>query len=201
MRAWLTWAAVLSLIAWTGRDAAADKTKARIHYDRATAQYNLGEYQSALDEFQAAYKEFRDSVLLFNIAQCHRQLGNRQKAITVYKSFLRETEGRTQNAEEVRRIVARLEDEIAKAAENPKATNATPISPPVVLQTNPSPSLPAIATSSEIPNEPAKKKSRAWVWGVAAGSVVVVGLAVGLGVGLGLQPGTPNASFGTATVR
>ncbi len=207
--AWRILAVVVSLTIGFCDVALADKTQARIHYERATAHYNLGEYQAALDEFQAAYKEFRDPVLLFNIAQCHRQLGSRQKAITVYKSYLRETGDRVQNADEVKKVVARLEDEIAKdAAEKPKLTSSLPVTPPVVTSTDSTtaePTVVPVATtvspSPEIRVEPPKKKSRAWIWGVAAGSVVVVGVAIGLGVGLGLQPRTPDASFGTATVR
>ena len=112
--------ALLSLLVTTS--ALADKVAAREAYSRGVKQYNLGEYQYALDAFTTAYNEFPDPILLFNLAQCHRQLGSKQKAITLYRSFLRETNGATANGEEVRRIVAVLEQEIA----NEQATKRTP---------------------------------------------------------------------------
>jgi Tetratricopeptide repeat len=46
---------------------------------------------------------------LFNIAQCHRQLGNKQEAIKFYRSYLRKVPD-APNAEEVRKLIASLEE-------------------------------------------------------------------------------------------
>ena len=49
---------------------AEDKQKAREAYERATQDYDLGEYKEALDAFKEAYRNFEDPAFLFNIAQC-----------------------------------------------------------------------------------------------------------------------------------
>ena len=94
--------------------ATADNKKiAREAYQRATKQYNLGEYQRALEAFTEAYNAVPDPSLLFNLGQCQRQLGAKQKAVTLYKSYLREASS-PPNGDEVRRIIAGLEEAIEK---------------------------------------------------------------------------------------
>src|SRR4051794_18724921 len=66
-----------------------NKEKARALYRAATHHYDFGEYQQALDGFKEAYENYEDPAFLFNIAQCHRALGHKQEAITLYKSYLR----------------------------------------------------------------------------------------------------------------
>lgn len=53
------------------------------------------------------------------------------------------------------------------------------IGPTNTVNTNPN-------QQPDVKKQPEKKKTPAWVWGVVAGSVVVVGVALGLGLGLGL---------------
>jgi tetratricopeptide (TPR) repeat protein len=67
------------------------RAKARAIYESAIAHYNLGEIKEALDAFKLAYRMFPESVLLFNIAQCHRRLGQAPQAAEMYRAFLRET--------------------------------------------------------------------------------------------------------------
>jgi tetratricopeptide (TPR) repeat protein len=97
------------------------KTVAREAYQRGMRQYNLGEYQTALEAFTAAYNEVPDPALLFNLAQCHRQLGAKQKAVTLYRSYLRES-ANAPNQAEVHRLIAGLEEALAQE----KATSSAP---------------------------------------------------------------------------
>jgi len=78
--------------------AAQDAEEARRHFDRAETAYKLGRYTLAIREYEAAYKAMPDAAFLFNIAQAHRQqfyidrkAGNLQKALALYKTYLRET--------------------------------------------------------------------------------------------------------------
>jgi tetratricopeptide (TPR) repeat protein len=99
----------------------ADRAVAKVAYDRALKSYNLGEYQAALDDFTIAYKEFPDPRLLYNTAQCYRMLGtNKPKAVILYKSYLRET-GNPPNADEVRRLITLLEEDIKREQAPPPA--------------------------------------------------------------------------------
>ena len=101
--------------------AAADKESARTAYKLGIQHYNLAEYRDALDAFKEAYRQFEEPALLFNIGQCHRQLGDRQQAITFFRTYLREVP-EAENRDEVKRLMATLEQE--QAAE--RASRSTP---------------------------------------------------------------------------
>jgi tetratricopeptide (TPR) repeat protein len=53
------------------------------------ALYALGHFREALETFEKAYKLKPVQGLLFNIAQCHRQLKQFELAVTTYRSFIR----------------------------------------------------------------------------------------------------------------
>jgi tetratricopeptide (TPR) repeat protein len=65
-----------------------DPAAARAHYAKATRLYEVGEYQQALAEFKAAHLAKPDSAFLYNIAQCHRQMGDLGQAVVMYKRYL-----------------------------------------------------------------------------------------------------------------
>jgi tetratricopeptide (TPR) repeat protein len=88
---------------------------ARNYYQDALREYNLGHFSSALTAFEAAYKVSGDSVLLFNIAQCHRMLSQPREAILAYRAYLREMPN-APNREQVERLASSLEEGLEKAA-------------------------------------------------------------------------------------
>jgi tetratricopeptide (TPR) repeat protein len=92
---------------------AGDRAKARELFEEGTRRYNLGEYNAALGRFRAAYDEVADPTLLYNTAQCYRQLGDRGKAATLYRSYLREVPDAV-NAAEVRRLIVTLDAEVLR---------------------------------------------------------------------------------------
>ena len=68
-------------------DDAATRTAKR-HYERGEKLYALGKFADALDEFTKAYDAKTIPALLFNIAQCHRGMGDYDSAIFSYKKYL-----------------------------------------------------------------------------------------------------------------
>ncbi|PKN45161.1 MAG: hypothetical protein CVU59_09815, partial [Deltaproteobacteria bacterium HGW-Deltaproteobacteria-17] len=68
-----------------------NKEKARAHYEAAEKLYQKAEFRKALDDYLKVldYIE-RDSIpeMYFNIAQCHRQLAEVEKALFYYRLFL-----------------------------------------------------------------------------------------------------------------
>src|SRR4051812_6877782 len=62
---------------------------ARALYEKGQRQYDLGHFADALHLFESAYETKAAPALLFNIAQCHRQLGDLRNAAALYRSFLR----------------------------------------------------------------------------------------------------------------
>jgi tetratricopeptide (TPR) repeat protein len=110
-------AALLLVVAGPARadvaPARGDKTRARQLFEDGVKRYNLGEYQAALGRFRAAYEELPDPTLLYNTAQCYRQLGERARAGTLYRSYLRELPDAA-NADEVRRLIVALDAELLR---------------------------------------------------------------------------------------
>jgi tetratricopeptide (TPR) repeat protein len=62
--------------------------EARAHFDRAERAFNLRRFDEALAGYQAAYEALPLPAFLFNIAQCHRNLGNRDQAVFFYQRYL-----------------------------------------------------------------------------------------------------------------
>lgn len=116
-RRWATLVAVaglLGLVILSAEARAADEEEAKIHFDKAQTAYKLGKYAEAIREYEAAYRAMPDAAFLFNIAQSHRQqyrLDRRtkhlQKALTLYKSYLREMP-LAPNKETVQKIIEEL---------------------------------------------------------------------------------------------
>jgi tetratricopeptide (TPR) repeat protein len=90
--------ALLALLAATGRPAAAEPAAAaataaeldaaRSLFRRAEAEYVAGRHAEALALYRAAHAAVPEPKLLFNIAQCHRALGQYQQAIDVLRQYL-----------------------------------------------------------------------------------------------------------------
>jgi tetratricopeptide repeat protein len=117
------------------RPAAAGDEAAQAHYKKGRSLYNVSEYRAALDEFKQAYVEHEDAAFLYNIAQCHRQLGNYPEAITFYKRFLNESP-KAPNRKEIQRLIAELE---GKIGEPPPPPPPAPVASAPVAETPPPP--------------------------------------------------------------
>jgi hypothetical protein len=100
----------------SGSRALAEVPEAKSHYDRAIVQYNLGHFQDAIAEFEKAYEIDPAPVLLFNLAQAHRQAGNIERAIFFYKRFLASDPNSKKRADVEKRI-RELEELAQKQAE------------------------------------------------------------------------------------
>lgn len=130
---------------------------ATAHVRKATAAYNLGKYDDAAKEYEAAYEQTLDPNLLFNLGQTCRLAGNREKALTAYRSFIRSAPDSPQRplAESKIRELERQRSapppapapmpaaEPAAPAAVPAATPALPAAAPVVLPSTETPSLPS----------------------------------------------------------
>jgi tetratricopeptide (TPR) repeat protein len=180
--------------------AASDKALARQAYQEGTRYYNFGEFDKALESFKAAYLHLQDPALLYNIAQCHRQLGQKAEALQVYRSFLREAVNipEAQRAN-VRDVVNQLESSIAadrKAEEDRRAAEAAAAAQAQAQ------AQAAAAVAVEQPAPPPKKPlyKKWWLW-TAVGGVAVAGLAIGLGVGLSRTPSPPSAPTDYQTLK
>ena len=160
---------------------AVDKEAARRAYEEGRRRYDLNEFGAALDAFKRAYLSFEDPVFLFNIAQCHRQLGHKEDAVKFYRSYLRNVPD-APNADEVKAIAARLQAEVdAQREEDARAAAAaaTAASKPAAPEARPV-STAITATAPIEPRTPVYKKW--WLWTavgvVAAGAATAIALSI-----------------------
>src|SRR5207247_7000191 len=113
----LTMAVTVAPRTFAAPAAAADRTeteKAREHFKNGEALFKLERYKEALAEYEQGYLAKSDASFLYNIAQCHRLMGNKPAALRFYKRFLKEGT-RIPNREMVEQHIRDLEKAIASA--------------------------------------------------------------------------------------
>ncbi len=199
------------LLAGAGVARAADPTaeKARAHFQQGDTYFKLEKYANALQEFEQAYMAKQDPSFLYNIAQCHRLMGNRAEAIRFYKRYLADAPAAA-NRPVAEKHIRDLESALgaeeltgAHVAPGPGAPGGEPSGmpparpaqapPPVALEARPPPPSDAMLTSpppalSQSDDRPIYTKW--WFW-TAVGGVVVTGLIVALV--LNRDPSCPDA--------
>lgn len=142
----------------------ADRDKARAAYEEAVRRYDLNEFQTALEYFKKAYLEYEEPSFLFNIAQCHRQMGDKQQAILFYRSYVRKVPDAA-NADEVRHLIATLDSALQRekeAAPVPRPVLESPrVSPPKAVQ-EPNPTGAARVVRAAPPSARRQPLHRRW---------------------------------------
>jgi tetratricopeptide (TPR) repeat protein len=93
--------------------AAGDKKKAKEHFVKAESDYRLGRFKDALDEYSKAYEAAPLAGFLFNIGQCHRMLGNHERAIFFYRGYLRE-KPKARNRTMIEQLITSSQKEIER---------------------------------------------------------------------------------------
>lgn len=74
-------------------------TQAQKLGEEGAALYQTRDFRRALERFQQAYAIESDPNLLYNIARCYDQLGERESAIEKYEAFVRDPSGDPQGKE------------------------------------------------------------------------------------------------------
>lgn len=93
---------------------------AKKHFQKAELLYQQGEFKKALAQYKKAMTYKRHPALIFNIAQCYRQLGNNKMALFFYKLFLSELPNAS-NIKEVLLRIKEMEKKLAAAAKTERA--------------------------------------------------------------------------------
>ena len=81
---------------------------AKRHYERGQKLFALQKFDEALEQFQAAFDAKPIPDFLFNIGQCHRNLGDYEAAIFSFKRYLK-LDPDAENREQVEELIAQLE--------------------------------------------------------------------------------------------
>jgi len=145
-------AVALGLVA-SGRRASADARteKAREHYVQGDAYYKLDKYSEALHEYEQAYIAKPDPSFLYNIAQCHRLMGNKPEAVKYYRRYLRDAPV-APNRAIAEKHIRELEAALNHTAEPPPedASRSGSLTSPLML---PPPTGPATSPQMPAPSE------------------------------------------------
>ena len=118
---------LIALVGAGGRGvrAAAKPAEARAQAKAAVAQaqvdYQLGRFEAALEGYRRAYELVQLPVLLFDMGQCHRNLGNAERAKFFFEGYLRDE---TRMDPERRHVVEDLIAESTAALDRQRAAAA-----------------------------------------------------------------------------
>ncbi|MEO7095166.1 MAG: tetratricopeptide repeat protein [Polyangiales bacterium] len=144
---------------------------AKRHFDRGQKLFTLGKFDEALDEYQKAYDASPLPDFLYNIGQCHRNIGDYEQAIFSFKRFL-QLDPEAPNREKVEIIIDELEDKLEREGTKKKRVDEPP--PPPHAE-----------------GSPFYKKW--WFWT----GIAVVGVAGGVGIYAATRPdGAPDTTLG-----
>lgn len=135
-------------------------SQARERFKSAQLHYSLGEFEDAVKDFREAYRLRQEPAILFNIAQCYRQLRMWREAYFNYRQYLNLKKD-VQNRDEVESLLGemrkRMDEEDAQKtriapnpalAKNAETTLSIPATPP-----QPPQEAPLFATSAPVPQE------------------------------------------------
>jgi tetratricopeptide (TPR) repeat protein len=160
------------------------KSRAKELFESAEKSFRLGRFEDALASYAAAYERLPLPEFLFNMAQCHRNMGNYERAIFFLESYLTE-EQRPSDRASVEALIAELSHRLeqqraleAKLQAAPRVTTAT-VTIPIFVSSDP----------DDVP-----LYERGWFWGTLIASVVAVGGAIAIGI-VASNDGIPEGQF------
>jgi tetratricopeptide (TPR) repeat protein len=131
-------ATVAIMLALSAGAYADNRDTARQAAKEGTKHFDLGEWDEALKSFKRAYMLYEDPTLLWWIAECHRELGQKGEAIRAYKNYLRRAPDAANRAD-VEQAISKLEAQ----HDNAPPPVAPPPPPPQAQPGQPPPPPPA----------------------------------------------------------
>jgi tetratricopeptide (TPR) repeat protein len=133
---------LVALLLMSGRPSRAADPRldsARAHSQQGDSYYKLEKYANAIGEYEQAYLAKPDPSFLYNIAQCHRLMGQGAEAIKFYRRFLKDAPA-APNRAVAEKHIRDLEDASRGTPPPPEATPAFSGTPPAA--TVPPPATP-----------------------------------------------------------
>lgn len=100
------------------------ESQARAKFSEGNIAYDLGEFQKALDAYSEAYRLMPLPGFLFNIAQCHRQMGRPERAGFFYRRYLTLSKAPS-NAALVGELIVEMDEEVRREQERRQAREET----------------------------------------------------------------------------
>jgi tetratricopeptide (TPR) repeat protein len=195
-------ALVASLLNGLSVSVAAPTTEAeqqsRRSFQKAEAHFRAGLFSEALSEYQEGYDLVPLPGFLINIAQCQRRLGDLKQALITYRKFIMVAPD-SQYVPDVKKLIdelrALVEDAERASASNPEGVgvgeSAPSLEPPAAV---PNEASRTDLVAAPVLPPPKESKTRWWLWGAAAATVVV---GVTVAVFAFKDPGTTTVSSGS----
>jgi len=179
------------------------RAQAREQIERGTAAFALGNYSEAADAYEHAFKLRPDAGVLYNAAQARRLAGQDERALELYKNYVRvyrRGPNRANAQSQIEALERKREGSTPASASTPPPFQSGPAA--VSLTASPAPAPEAhVAVTAPPPPPPDQPRSifrRPWFW-VAVGAV-----AVGAGIGIFAAtrtPADPTVSIGRVPVN
>src|SRR5262245_19551917 len=189
---------LLALASAACAETADEIERAKNHSEAGRALFTLGEYQRAAKEFETGYKIAPRPRFLLNLGHSYRKLGERDKAIDAFKTFVAQVPENDPDRATAAKFLEELEREKAAAAPPPPP----PRPPPVVAPPPPPPPV-AVVARTEPPPQKSGIRKYWWIIPVAAVgvAVIVVGAAVGATSSSSAEPDCSMTSLGCIDLR
>lgn len=86
------------------------------HFKSGVTLFGEQKFAEALAEFERAYELSPNSIVLYNMATCHRELSHYAEAVKLYNRFLAETEGKDGTAARLTAAKTELDDILSRIA-------------------------------------------------------------------------------------
>lgn len=191
-----------------------DEARARKEVMRARKAFDLARFQEALDAYSKAYAIDPRAPTLFNIAQCHRQLEDYDRAAFFYRRYLSYyPAGTAPNQKVVESLIAEVEQqkkdaELAKKAaedaEKRRLAAAARLSPSATPGSGEGGAQDGLTNETLVAQTPNASESggesifkKWWFWT----GVGVVAAAAGTAAYVATSPQAPPTTLGTADLR
>lgn len=87
-RVMLAAAIALGLASMPDARAADVPPEAKARFEAGDAAYRLGDFRRAIEEWKTSYQLFPAPLLLYNLGQAYRQLGDNEKALFAYRQYV-----------------------------------------------------------------------------------------------------------------
>jgi len=165
------------------------QTQAKVFIDKAETHYRLSRFEEALVAYEKAYELFPVEEFLFNIGQCHRNLGHIDRAIFSFQAYLRDSKSESAR-KRVEHLVAELEEAKRQKADT-QATASLDVVPPAPPPP-PGASLEQNSSTAKVYEPPSPIFTRWWFWTAFA----IGAAAVGGGIYLATEPADLEGSLG-----
>lgn len=156
--------------------------RARVHFDSATAHFEMGAYESALEGYRAAYAESSHPELLYNVFLCEERLGNLAAAVEALEGYL--ASARVPNRAVLERRLAHLRERRARG-ETRIEYAPTEIAAPAEVGVSNETRVEPVEVATEVPVVPPRGRDDTLaIAGFSVAAVGVVGFAIAGGITL-----------------